>query len=292
MNKEECLERYSRSLGSEGKTRGLYIRYATDFLEYSNGNFDREVIMKYLERIRRKSKYSDGSVNFIFRVIRTLFNRNAALLATEGIEWPFRRGETPQIREKNVQAPALNPITIGRMIKASREKGNIAEQTFLALSSTYGLRRIEMINLNPKDVNLKDKVIHIATVKHGRERSHIIPEEIIPILKTYDFERVMSEFTLLGIWYLIEYRIGLKHISRVGFHSIRRTLNTLLARQLSDITVKSFLRHKQRTSSDMTYRYSAITFVGEAEDVTELSSDSYTVDQEVFSVHPFLEHWR
>lgn len=292
IDKKQMLDRYQRGLGSDGKTRILYLRYAGDFLDYSNGSFDRQVISKHLDRLRKKFHYSDGTINFIFRIIRTLYSRNSGLLEAEGIEWPFRRGETPQIREKNVKAPALHPRTVERMVAAAREHNNIDETAFLALSTTYGLRQVEMMELENKDIKLKDRVIHIATAKHGRERSHMIPKEIIPYLERYDFDQSISEFKMLSIWYLLEYRIKLRHIERVGWHSIRRTLNTLLAKELSEITVKSFLRHKQRTSSDMTFRYSAITFVGEEEEMTELSSDSSAADQEVFDIHPFIGFWK
>ena len=104
----------------------------------------------------------------------------------------------------------------------------------------------------------------------------------------------MSGCSLFGIWYRIEAHIGMKHIDQVGFHSIRRTVNTLLAKKLPEVTVKSFLRHKQRTASDMTFRYSAVTFVGEGEDEVEVIGGSLQADQDVFAdgVHPFIDYWR
>ena len=174
----------------------------------------------------------------------------------------------------------------------------LLERRITLLIATSGLKDIdEFLEKVVEDSHLFAKLVRqlsISVTSMFRDYNvfRFLRKQIIPILESYDFSREISEFTLLGIWYLIEYRINLRHISRVGFHSIRRTLNTLLARKLSDITVKSFLRHKQRTSSDMTYRYSATTFVGEEEDVTELSNESYTADKEVFEVHPFMEHWR
>ena len=287
MNNKEILEKYEKRLGSKGNTKNLYLRYAGDFLNYANGNFDRETIDKYLDHLRTKKtmkKYSDGSKNFVFRVIRTLFSRN-------DIEWPFRRGESPQIREDNVTAPALNPKTVIRMIEAVKGNGQPDERAFLALSSTYGLRRVEMVELMQKDIRFKDRTIHIATAKHGRERTHIIPEQIIPHLKCYDFDTTVSEFALFTLWYRLEHSIGLQHPERANWHSIRRALNHMLARELTDVTVKSFLRHKQRTSSDMTYRYSAVKFVGEEEETVELAASLFQVDNDVFKIHPFIKYW-
>lgn len=283
---KELLDCYARRLGSMGRNRALYLKYNADFLSYAGGKLDRETILAYMQKLKRL-KFSEGTVNLRFRLIRTLFNRNK-------MEWPFAQGEAPRISEDGIQAPALHPKTIIRMIEAVKRDGEPDERAFFAISTTYGLRRIEMEELSQRDIRIKDRTIHVATAKHGRERTHLIPEPIIPYLEAYNFDNSMSDFTLFGIWYRIEDRIGMKHIDQVGFHSIRRTVNTLLAKKLPEVTVKSFMRHKQRTSSDMTYRYSAVTFVGEEEDTVEVVGSALTVDQDVFAegVHPFIDYWR
>lgn len=294
MDSTALIENYSRGLSSDGKTRTLFLRYANDFLEYADGNLSREVISKYMEHLRSHHGYSDGSVNFVFRVIRTMVSRSEKTLEGEGFVWPFRRGDSPQIRESQVQenAPALDPRTIKRMIAAVRQKGEIADKAMLALSTTYGLRKGELIEVSQKEVRIPDSTIHIMTTKHGRERTHVIPEAILPYLKAYNFDTKRTESYIFALWYRMEYLTGLKHIHRVGWHSVRRSLITMLGRELTDLTVKSFVRHKQRTSSDMTYRYSAVKFVGEEEETTEVVGTAYQTDMDAFRVHPFLEYWK
>lgn len=284
MSNAKLLENYSKRLGSEGKTRNLYLRYAGAFLEYANGNFERETVDKYLARLKRQ-KYADGSINLIFRIVRTLFSRN-------DLEWPYNRGESPQIREDRIQAPALAPDIIGEMISAVKEEGEPDEKAFLAISTTYATRRVEMVEIETSDVNTKDRTIHITTAKHGRERTHVIPELIVPYLETYDFDIKRSESEIFSLWYRIEYRIELNHTNQVGWHSIRRTLNTLLLDELPEATVMSFMRWKQRTSSHMPYRYSAQRFVGREGISTKVVGEARDVDSKVFAVHPFLEYWR
>ncbi|MBU1066996.1 site-specific integrase [Patescibacteria group bacterium] len=292
MISTKILENYSKGLASTGKTRALYIRFVQDFLDYANGNFSREVIGKYMNHLRNQHNYSDGSVNLVFRVIRTMVSRSAKTLEEEGFVWPFRRGESPQIREDRIQAPALDPDTIGEAIVAVKEDGSPEEKAFLAISTTYGLRRVEMVQLDGQDIRLKDKTIHIATAKHGRERTHLIPEVIVPYLASYDFSQKRSDNFVFTLWYRIEHRINLPHIDQVGWHSIRRTLNTLLEPHVSRNTLNSFMRWKQRTSSDMSFRYSAIKFVGKRGETTKVVGDALTGDNQVFEAHPFLEFWR
>ena len=149
-----------------------------------------------------------------------------------------------------------------------------------------------MVGLVMDDINIKDRTIHITTAKHGRERTHMIPEEVVPYIEGYDFDVERSEAAIFTLWYRLEYRIGLDHTNQVGWHSVRRTINTLLLDNLPEATVMSFMRWKQRTSSHMPYRYSAQRFVGREGMSTKVVGEARDVDSKVFAVHPFLEYWR
>ncbi len=282
------LETYSKQLASQGSNRVQLLRHAKDFLDYleaSGGDITRENIQKYLDRLRKRTNYSDGTMDIIFRCLKRVFEVNR-------LEWPFRLGDGPQIREDSINRPALSPETIIELIQAVKTGSNHQIRAFMAIATTYGTRRSEIIELTQQDVNLKDAVIHISTKKHGRDRMHVIPEVIIPYLKAYDFNERISPFSLLMLWYRLEHQIEMKRIERVGFHAIRRTLDTLLLRELDAATVKSFLRWKQATSSDMAYRYSAQRFVGKDGVETKVVGGALDVDSRVFKVHPFLDAWR
>ena len=283
MNNEELLETYTSNLASTGSNRNSYIKHAQLFLDYAGIQMDKATINRYIERMRKKG-YSDGTVNFAFRVIRTLFTRNK-------LDWPFNRGEAPQIRENKVTAPALHPDVIIEMIEAVKKNGQPDETALLALSTTYGLRRIEMVQLTSEDISIRDRVIHIATAKHGRERNHMLPKQIIPYIEGYDFDTSRSQFGLFTTWYKLEYKIGMEHSNQVGWHSIRRTVNTILLDHFPDTVVSSFLRWKQRTSSSMPYRYSAQSYVGKEGVSTKVVGEAIEVDQKVFKKHPFLKYW-
>lgn len=282
---DELLENYAKRLSCTGALRTQYLKYAAEYLRYADGQLTRETVLQFVEHMR-SAGLSDGTVNFKYRLVRTLFERNQ-------VEWPFNRGEAPQIRENKVDAPAIDPEIIHEMIAAAQtKKGTTEQRFFLSLSSTYGVRRTELQNILPEDLLLDDRVLHIATAKHGRDRNHMIPEQIVPYLAAYDFGPRVSDFYLLGIWYQLERLVGMEHTDRVGFHSIRRTLDTVLLKKLPDSTVSSFMRWKQRTSSSMPFRYSAQQFVGKSGVKTKITGESLESDQEVFRVHPFINDWK
>lgn len=282
------LETYSKQLASQGSNRIQLLRYASDFLDYleaSEGDISRENVQRYLDRLKKKHGYSDSTMNLVFRALKRVFETN-------GVQWPFRRGDSPRINEDDVNAPALDPDVIIELIKAAKSRKDNRIKAFMAISTTYGTRRTEMLELTQKDVNLKDAVLHIGTLKHGRDRMHLIPQPIIPYLEAYNFDERVSSFSLLMDWYRLENAIGMQRIEGVGWHSVRRTLNTLLMKELPEATVMSFLRWKQRTSSHMPYRYSAQRFVGKDGIQVQVVGNALDVDTAVFQVHPFLEAWQ
>jgi len=287
MDKTELLEKYSSNLVmSKNKTH--YLRYAGDFLDHANG-MDRESVTKYMERLKRNNN-GTGTRSFAFRIVRRLFVVN-------GFEWPFRRGEAPQIGQRDENKPALDPELIKIMVNAAKSgKLHSDESAFLALSTVYGLRRQEMANLMASDVDLDNKTLFVATLKHGRERYHLIPPEIHPYLEAHDFNQVYSLTGMAQVfWRIVNNSGGLEKLKqyRLGWHSIRRTvLSVLHTSDLDPFSVHQFLRWKGGSEGDlaMDARYHASSFIGlEGTKVVTLEAEG---DKDIFAKHPLLLMWK
>ncbi len=283
--RDDLLEKYASNLPDSGY-RNHYISYAKSFLN-SADDLDKRSIDRYLAKLKRRGK-SPGTVRFAFGVIRRLFNVNK-------LDWPFRRGEGPQVGQRDEYKPALDPELIRIMIEAAKSgklDGDLS--CFLALSTTYGLRRQEMCDLLPGDVDLKRGTIFISTVKSGRERYHLIPNEINPYLERHDFSERYSLFQMSQMFWRIINIPELQALKpqRLGWHSIRRTVKTLLDNSgLSAYSVHSFMRWKgMEREFAMDVRYHASHFVG-LEGVTPISEEAQS-DKEIFEHHPLLLYWR
>jgi len=287
MNKDELLSKYESNLAG-AKRKNHYLNTARKFFEYAD-NLDKETIGGYIKKLAREGK-SPGSLNFAFRVIKRLFVVNGL----EG-EWPFHQGEAPPIGQREENKPALAPELIQTMIDAAKS-GTLGpdEACFLALSTTYGLRREEMYVLESKDIDFKGNNIFISTVKMGRQRYHLIPPEIKPYLERHDFNTRYSDTAMSQMFWRVINNSGLSAFQseRLGWHSIRRTLITLLHQSGVDpFTVHQFMRWKgaQRDFA-MDTRYHATHFVGlEGKQVVAMEAQS---DKEVFEKHPLLKFWR
>ena len=283
--RDDLLRKYASNL-PDSSSRNQYVSYARNFLD-SAAVLDRESINKYLARLKRQGK-SPGTVNFAYRVIRTLFNVNK-------LDWPFRRGEAPLIGQRDEYKPALDPELIRIMVEAARN-GRLegAPACFLALSSVYGLRREEMCDLQPGDVDLKADTIFINTAKFGRERYHLIPVEIKPYLGRHDFSQRYSLTQMSQLFWVVVNRSGLEALKpqRLGWHCIRHTVKTLLDDSgLSLYAVHDFMRWKGVDKQfAMDVRYHASHFVGL--DGTRVVTKEAESDKEIFLKHPLLEFWR
>ncbi|GAI16318.1 unnamed protein product, partial [marine sediment metagenome] len=215
------LQKYAYNLPDD-RYCSHYVSYVGDFLE-SAGALDKESINKYLARLKRQGKKA-GTISFHFRVIRTFFNVNK-------LDWPYRRGEAPQIRQRDEYRPALAPELIRIMVEAAKDgRLDTAPACFLALATAYGPRREELCDLETSDVDLKRNTIFISTIKHGRERYHLIPVEIKPYLERHDFSQRYNLTQMSRLFWVIVNGSGLEALKpqRLGWHSIRHTVKTLL----------------------------------------------------------------
>jgi len=181
------------------------------------------------------------------------------------------------------------------MVEAAKDdRLDTAPACFLALSTVYGLRREEMCALESGDVDLKHGSIFISTIKHGRERYHLIPAEIKPYLEAHDFSKSYNLTQMSRLFWVIVNGSGLEALKpqRLGWHSIRHTVKTLLDDSgLSLIAVHQFMRWKgAEREFAMDVRYHASHFVGL--DGARVVTEEAESDKEIFEKHPLLQFWR
>ena len=292
----EFLEKYVAALHGDETQNKKYAKYVADFLR-ENGNraIDREAVERRIKRLA-DAKYAGATINGHFRILRAAFRVN-------GIEWPFRRGEGPVVREHEVLALALDDKLVRRMVLAARRDVALPprqrrlmpyDALYLALGTTYAARCSELAALSKKTIDAERNILYVETKKSGRERFHVIPEQI----RSYVYGALPSlapktPQCLNTVFRRCERLAGLAHTDELAWHGFRRMLDRrLLQSGLESQAVSNFLRWK-RSSSVMVDRYhSNITVVGEAEDgVAENGSGDAEVDLRVYEHHPFLPFW-
>lgn len=282
MNKTELLKHYTAHL----KPKSQYAKYVEDYLSETD-TLDKDSVLAYRKRLGRRGR-GPGTVDLCTRIVRAFFR------ASE-VPWPFHRGELLGVNEQEEHRPALAVSIVTRMIEAARAGKLLLDCVpFLALSTTYGLRRGEMVVIEPDDV--KGNLIFIHTLKGGRQRWHQIPPEIQPYIEEHDWSHRYSLGRMSWMFRDVVNGTGglgaLKKF-RLGWHSIRRPLlSGLLDNGCKVLVAKRFLRWGSSTGEDaMPARYYAnqeIDIEGEVVVSREAESDVEIMEK----YHPYLKLWR
>ncbi len=280
---QKLLDNYLEHLRRRGKTvLSPYSTYAERFIKFAEArNLDKRTVEDFLASCE-DSKSSTR--RFAFGVVRTMFNVNQ-------VPWPFRKGEGPK-NTHDTYAPAYDPRAVAVMIEAARQGKLDPDEAFvLAMVSTYGMRREEVTRL--KKGCVANNLLTIPTAKGEAPRLHLIPAEIKPYIDAWGFKAELTITQLELMWYRLEIKAGLKHSRKVGWHSLRRTLNTLLMDRISHPQfVRSFMGWASR-SQEMEQRYYKTEYVGyEDKPKTVQTTWRREIDEEIFVKHPFLPLWR
>jgi len=289
MIKDELLNKVTEELaGSNERTTKQFVTIISQFYTFSGGDFTKRAVVNYIKKLA-KDGYSPGTNKLHYRVLKRGFEIAGKL--DSSIEWPFSKRAPAEIETLMASIPweesenkiAFSAEEIKQLVDAAKEdKLGGAATALVALSTTYGLRRIEMADLDSESLNLKTKRLRVFT-KHGSKlREHIIPDEIIDYLR--DYRPLRSEFKLSEIFHDIERASGLPERYGTGWHSIRRGLvNNLIGVELDMpvqkalVYIYDFMRWKKSISFQMIGTY--------------FTEKPEIVDEAILKAHPFLKFW-
>jgi len=259
-----------------------YIYAAKHFLDWQGNKLPpSEMYLRKFFLEKKKGGSGAGNQVYYFYVLRKLFEAN-------GWPWPFKREDRPEAPEE-VLAPAFTPDEIKILIQ-DRENYSDKDRFYLALSTTYGVRREELARVRNRDI--KDGAIYIRTVKHGARRTALIPEEIMLVIDNYRPKERKSR-SLSAVFRRVADKSSLDVEKGYGWHSIRRTLLTMLEIALAQngmplTWAADYLRWSKKTIGS---RYFGIVTAGLYRHPEAMSQDPYALDRAILSVHPFVKLW-
>lgn len=282
-NEKEYIKRFKLVLeeekGSNSEVINQYLNRVKHFFSVVGvkDNYSKEDILYYI-KVLRDSGGKESYIKFNYYILRSFFD-------AVGFEFPLRR--VPKPRFGVVEEPLRTILSFGEVVQLITEGINVCskyELAYLALSTTYGLRRVELAQINRNDFNWNEGRITIRTRKRGEVRTHFIPEEIKPYLKRYSFNENLKPVTLSKYFHNICEKCGVSVDERYGWHSIRRRLVIELdnTKQLTNREIHQFMRWKAPTE---TFSFIPIT-------ITYTERPTEELDLKIFSVHPFLKYWK
>lgn len=230
---------------------------------------------------RREDGISDSSLGTYFFVLHKLYKANRW-------DWPLEPDDRPEPGEIGI-TPAFTEEEVVQLIANSGDYSK-SERFYLSLATIYGPRRIELARIKKRYI--KQNTLYIDTAKKGEKRTHLIPEVILPMVEVcHPRENALG--TLSAMFQRIcERGLGEK-LPGYGWHSFRRTLNTLLPGWLAKADkplwyAGYFLRWSRKSTGAM---YVGTPMAGVYQRPEILSEDPFFIDREVFAVHGFLKAW-
>ncbi len=257
------FEIYLKSIRRRPSTMNYYMPEARRFLKSIKGEaFDESDGRAYLANLYNMK---DGTARKIHYVLRALFKSQDITFNVE----------TPPMEDNPFQ-PTIRQDEMPTLITAVKESGDPNERGALALSTVYGVRRVEIWRASENDLNREDRTITIHTAKKGRTRTHLIPNEVLDHISGYDFKPRSDPWYATLFWGMIK-KAGLDLPKGYGFHSIRRALYTGLTGKVDFLFRHEFLRWRIR-GVDLGMIYD--------------QNPPAQIDQIVFDNHPFLGCWR
>jgi len=267
MLNQEALNNLKLHLTSPRKradhTIYSYQLVASKFLSFcGNKTPDSNDVRRYLLNIP-----SSSYARYIYYCLRKLFKANG---------WNFDIEEVPEVGKQNT--PTMSIDEVAQLIK-TRSLLSSDERAFLALSTTYGLRRIELCSVRKEDIGGK---LHIEARKRGEARDHLIPEEIRPYLEDWEWLPV-AESTASIMFNRICCKAGVESDRLEGWHGIRRSLATYLEANAPIMMVWDYLRWSKPAGAK---GYGISSMLG-----TYFHMEPDEVDRQIFLVQPWLKYW-
>ena len=269
-------DRFELLLSDKRKeTRSVYNCQVRKFLSHNpKPTYDKWDVLDYLKSLKA-SRYSSSYIRGSYYALKLFF---------EASGWPWEL-KLPKMEDTPVAKPALSEEEVIALIRAINIGGTAEEKAYLALSTTYGLRRIEMAQLSDGDFDWPERTVFVRTRKGGTPRKHLIPDQISQLLESYQFGPALSEKEIDRIrqhlsilWKIMCLRAGLELKSGLGWHAIRHAVDTaLIERGVHPYKIDKFLRWKYEEKKRMSAYY--------------FTPDLKKLDLEIFSIHPFLEAW-
>ena len=263
-----------------------YLLTATSYFRFAGkDNIPGEEGLRKYFVMRRKEGINE-------RTLRKEFVQLKKLWVSNHWDWPFTRDDMPHPKEA-ASAPAFTLEEIATLIRAKDEYSK-AESFYLAVSTTWGPRREEILNIKRKDYDSEVITIRLAKRKTGEKLiRHIIPEEIKPILFNYH-PRLKTAVSLSYAFQAILLKSGLGRMEGYGFHSVRRSLRTLLewslAKEGLPLSLVADFMGWSPSAKGIVYGGAAMLGVYSHPEI--LSSDPLGIDKLVLKHHPFLSFWK
>ncbi len=178
VEKVEEYKRWLRSRRYSPSTVKTYTEALHSFLKFywykPLENISNDDIVRFNNEFILENKLSSSYQNQIVNAIKLFFSKiENSKMNVELVHRPKREKQLPNVLSKE---------EVKKILEAPQ---NIKHRTMLALIYSCGLRRSELLNLKPADIDSKRNVIIIRAAKGKKDRIVPLSDKILLMLRDY-----------------------------------------------------------------------------------------------------------
>lgn len=267
-------------LMARGKTEAVAKEWGAVVAEYERvcglkDTYTRADLTVFLTHLRKRG-ILQSTIDKDLKAIKLLAEIQHWGAGPQGTDFP--KLSLRRVRPDEIRRTILSKQTIGSMITLGKQ-GLLKdiELCYLALSTTYGLRRVEMVRLKPTSFRDEHQLV-VDTAKGGSKTAHLIPPQIAPYLTCF---RHYEADSLTHMFHRIAKKCGLDTGAGYGYHSVRRSLATELI--LSEASALNVLRFMRWSDASTRGEFGMLAIYAK--------KDQERIDEDIFKIHPFLPYW-
>lgn len=162
-------------------------RFFHYFPDHSPSEINKEEIRQFvlylLDHEGKSISYQNQMINAIKFYYEQILSRPRE---TYYVERPMRESTIPVI------------LTEQEVLELIQQSGNLKNKTMLSLIYSSGLRRSELLNLKPADVDIQRRCLHIRGAKGRKSRITVLSDVAIHFLKQYLKQNNIKEWLFEG----------------------------------------------------------------------------------------------
>jgi len=203
--------------------------------------------------------------------------------------WNFTKDDVP-LPKGRPHAPPLTRAEL-ELLVSKHKLFSKSEQFYLAMSITFSCRREELSRIRKRDYN--NETILIRRAHKNEDQIHLIPDAIKPVMEHFS-PHDHNQATFNYMFQRICAKAGIEHKKGLGWHGVRRTMDTeiedaLVAKGIHPMLWSIFQGWSSEKGGS---RYAGSPMAGRYYHPEIKSDDPYYIDRVVYSVNPFLKTWQ
>lgn len=238
-------------------TKSIYKSYFRDFIRYFVGRklseISKDEINRYILKLIKEKNISPSQQNQRINAIKFYYEK---ILSREKEYYDIERP-----RKEKTLPSVLSKIEIAKII---RSISNLKHKCIISILYSGGLRRSEVLNLTPEDIDSERMLIKVRAGKGKKDRYTLLSQKLLTLLQEYllkyrpeewlfEGKSIHGQYSATSIAKILHHAAAKASIKKkVTPHMLRHSFATHLLEQGIDIRyIQELLGHSSSKTTEI-----------------------------------------